>query len=258
MPRANNLYGPRTNREVARVVKNFNARRRYELKKALRSDPYAESYFPAKASVKKIKREINTRADLNKELASLNRFTAQKTDPVYLDKGVVMTKWELQEIKRDVETANKRRLKRVKEINPNTKAGTMGTIEQHNLRPIRFDEDKMTAAEIQRVKNLAKREAKKNFRSFMDQKYKDNYIQAVRENLGEYAQKVLDIVEPLSPQQMLNGYKTDPVLNIKFVSDPLKRAQIAEEVVQHWQEFLGISEPIDDSGDDWDEDLSEM
>lgn len=246
------VYGPRTSKEVAREVKNFNARRAYELRK----NPDAEAWLPEKASVKTFKAENTSRADVNAGLRELRAFKADKMQPVFLDKGLVRTQWEIEVVQKHVEETNRSRKRRLRAIRPSLERGTSKAAEQLNLMPMKFDPNKLTAEDFAMKKTAAMRESRRNFEANQAEQYKTQYLDNIA-GLGEYGKDILKMIRDLPPSAFIQAYKMDPVLNIKFISDPLKRSTIAGEVRRHWSEFLGLN---DEAGDEaWeDEDEDEL
>ena len=250
MPRAANVYGPRTSKEVAREVKNFNARRR----EAIRRDPEAENWLPDKASVKRFKAENTSRADVNAGLKELRAFRADKMAPVYLDKGLIRTQWEIDVVARQVKEVNRSRKRRLREIQPSKERGTASAAEQLNLQPMKFDPNAIKPEDWQRKRTAALRESRRNFDENQRREYKRQYLQNIQDlNLDkDKERKIMALIRDLPPSAFIQGYKLDPVLNIKFTSDPLHKDRIAGEIYRHWQEFLG--QPGDDENMAWDED----
>lgn len=252
MPRTARVYGPRTSREVAREVKNFNARRAYEIRK----NPDAETWLPEKASVKTFKAENTSRADVNAALAELRAFKREKMEPVFLDKGLVKTKWEIEVVQKHVEETNRSRAKRLRAIKPSLKRGTSKAAEQLNLMPMKFDPNKLTAENFEKKKIASFKESRRNFEANQMTAYKAQYIKNV-EDMGEYGKPILKMIRSLPPSAFIQAYKLDPVLNIKFTSDPLHVATIAGEIRRHWSEFLGMPNEAGDEA--WeDEDANEL
>jgi len=250
MPRSVRVYGPRTSKEVAREVKNFNARRAYEIRK----NPDAETWLPEKASVKTFKRENTSRADVNAGLAELRAFKREKLEPVFLDKGLVKTKWEIEVVQKHVEQTNRSRAQRLRAIKPSLERGTSKAAEQLNLMPMAFDPNKLTADDFARKKTAALKESRRNFAANQAADYKQQYLQNI-ENMGQHGREILKMIRDLPPSAFIQAYKLDPVLNIKFTSDPLRVATIAAEIRRHWSEFLGLADEAgDEAWEDEDED----
>jgi len=237
MPRSVNIYGPRTNTEVRRAVKNFNAKITRELKK----DPGAAAWLPDRVSVKAFKAENVLRKDVNASLARLRRFsTPGAAAPVELNNGLTRTVWEVRETFAAAEITNKRRARDLKSLAPSTERGTMGLVEANNLRPLQIHPEKMSLSDWKAKQHTAEREAKAAYNQLRMIEYKANYITAVRNNLGAFGEPILKLLQNVSPAKMVEGYKGNPVLNIDFIYDPQEAAFIALNVLEGWQEFLGL------------------
>lgn len=237
MPRSTNIYGPRTNQAVRRAVKNFNAKISRELKK----DPAAAAWLPERVSVKAFKAENVLRKDVNASLERLRRFsTPGAALPVELNPGLVRSVWEVKETFAAAAAADKRRARELRRMKPSTERGTMGLVEQHNLRPIRIHPEKMSLADWKAKQRTAEREAKAAYDMLRMIEYKANYLTAVRNTLGPFGEPILKLLQNVSPGRMVEGYKNNPVLNIDFLYDPQEAAFIALNVLEAWQEFLGL------------------
>lgn len=100
------------NREIARVVKNYNAKIDYQAKK----DPQNKDALPEKMTVAALKEIIDTKQDLNRELNSLRRFSQRGAEKIvnvpHTDYTVKTTKWQLDENARN----NKLRSQKIKRL----------------------------------------------------------------------------------------------------------------------------------------------
>lgn len=144
------------NQELARAVKNFNAK----ISRIEKKHPELKNALPERAKVGELKNLINTRQDLKREINSLKRFTDKKNRISYLgddqyegieiygDYNIKITKWQKKEINRRIATINTRRKKRLEalEKKPVTSRGKqqgytvgqvgVGSIQMNDLSPM--------------------------------------------------------------------------------------------------------------------------
>lgn len=81
--------------ELAKQVRRFNAKRT----RLIKIVPELEDILPKKASVNEIRKNVVSRSDFNKQIASLKRFMEKgMEDTVTTKQGVVTTKYQLREL----------------------------------------------------------------------------------------------------------------------------------------------------------------
>ena len=115
-------------KELARVVKNYNAKiRRLKNKDPQKYKNTLPQFYDSKTdsyteklSVGQLKEIINTRQDLQREINSLKRFTKRGSEELVTvpdnDYNLQLTKWQKTEMTRRVAVINRRRKKRLEEI----------------------------------------------------------------------------------------------------------------------------------------------
>lgn len=87
---------------LGRAVANFNK------KINLLNKEEKKLYLPEVKSYKEIKENIKTRAELNRIISSLKRFSKEGAEDIYTTKaGEIMTKWERQELGKQVKIAER-------------------------------------------------------------------------------------------------------------------------------------------------------
>ena len=129
-------------KELERVIKNFNAKL-YRIEK---NHPEIMDYQPAKVSKKEILETITTRADYNRTIKNLQKFSKRGAEtPVKSSRGAKATQWAVDKYKQEQRTENIRRAKRRKELEEKEvkigKKGTgikraqMGDIKENAVKP---------------------------------------------------------------------------------------------------------------------------
>ena len=93
-------------RELQKAVNKFNAK----IKRLESVD--REIDIPVKESIKAIKDRVNSKWDLNREIDRLERFTKRNAEDLIKNKsGVVMSRWEYENIQREQKRLNARLLR---------------------------------------------------------------------------------------------------------------------------------------------------
>ena len=119
--------------KISKTVKNFNARVSYAKKRANEADV---EFMPPKITVKDALASVETRAEFNRLISKLNRFTAKTAGIVETSKGAKTTKWMLNEVKREDRRIVRENIKKKEALaqqTPLSRGQEMG-----NFRP--FDE----------------------------------------------------------------------------------------------------------------------
>lgn len=108
-----NEWSKTRTKTITKAVKNFNAK----ISRIIAKNPEAAEYLPEKVKVSELKEIIKTESDYRKILNSLKRFRKRGAEETVITKGgTKTTKFQLEEIKRNIDIINKRREKEAAEI----------------------------------------------------------------------------------------------------------------------------------------------
>jgi len=223
-------------KKVTNTVRKFNAK----ITRTLKKHPEWENYLPERINVKDTISMIETRQDFNRILNSYERFMKKGAEmPFTSQTGIQTTTWEKREVGYKVAQINRARTLETKKADVSTYKGTMGSIESNNLKPKKYNIDKIKPREWEYYKRTVNKQVKARYKDAKVQKYKENYLRTIRENLGygEKANELYDYVLKLDAKMMYDVYYDDPILEIQFISDPLPVDTIAEKALQHWKEL---------------------
>lgn len=168
--------------ELKRLVKNFNAKLEYQKK----AHPELAAMMPERASYKDMRKSIQTRKELKRELQRLRDFTTRGSTEVVKNKnGVEMLKYDLKQLQRKVRRVNAGRAKRRKIIE---ESGNIATgITTTPGRQISLDNQKP----IESAKYIfSQMETNDNFDKFSE--YLENEIaKDENNNRGSYAKDIV-------------------------------------------------------------------
>lgn len=194
-------------KEINRVVKNFNSK----IDRLLKKDPQLKNVLPQKVKVAQFKEIINTRQDLNRELNTLKRFSKRGAEEIVdvpgTDYNVKITKWQKTEINRRIGIINRRRAKRLEEIQNTemTDRGEplgytrgqlgMGTTEENALKPMKSFTRRMEQHDLKWRWNAIQYESQSDYFDRRDYQLKENYIKGIKTHYNY--ENVKDIIEKI-------------------------------------------------------------
>ena len=240
MPRTSNIKWRKKDKQtISKTVQQFNAK----ITRTLKKHPEWADFMPERLTVQGLTEKIQTRKDYNREVRSVQRFLRKGAEAPFQSKsGIKTTRWEKREVGYKVAQVNRQRTIEAKRANVSTEKGTMGSIEANNLKPKKYNIDKIKPSEWDKFVNTVEKQVMSNYNYDKMVRYKENYLQAVVRNLGTEgkAKELYEYVSQLDPEFMYNVYYDDPVLQIQFTSDPLPADMIAESALEHWQSITSL------------------
>ena len=240
MSRTSNIKWRKKDKQtISKTVQQFNAK----ITRTLKKHPEWADFMPERLTVQGLTEKIQTRKDYNREVRSVQRFLRKGAEAPFQSKsGIKTTRWEKKEVGYKVAQINRQRTIEAKRANVSTEKGTMGSIEANNLKPKKYNIDKIKPSEWDKFVNTVEKQVMSNYNYDKMVRYKENYLQAIIINLGTEgkAKELYDYVSQLDPEFMYNVYYDDPVLQIQFTSDPLPADMIAESALEHWQSITSL------------------
>ena len=220
--------------KLSRSVASYNAK----ITRALKAHPELIEYLPSKITVKEMKEKIATRSDLTRETKSLARLHQSNLIPKINDQGVKSTEYELKELKYKVNRINRIRQKELNEMGVSSEKGTMGNIHSQNLMPKKFNFEKATKSNWEKLVESIEKQASGSYQYNRAENYKKNYLKAINDYLGADGAELYDLIKDMPAEHIFKNFGGDPVLNIGFTSDPLPSKQIATIAYDHWLSTL--------------------
>jgi hypothetical protein len=218
------------NKQLAKAVKNFNAKLKY----IIDTKPWLTEYIPEKLSVKKLKTKIATRQDLNREINSIKRFSEKGAEEIKVtDGGLTFSKWHIKEVKNLHRIANIKKAIERKNLNIDVTQGNMGQIENQNLRPKIYNENK-TAKEWEKMVESLENQVKATFKDELLDRYKENYLKAVDEHLGSQGEEIRKLIENIDPKEFYEYSVNNPLLSIDFIYEPQELLTRIKYIKKEW------------------------
>lgn len=222
-------------KELAKMVRKFNAKRTRLLKQV----PELEEFLPPKQSTKDIKNAVKTRRDFNNALNSLDRFMRKGAEkPIVTKEGVKTTVYEKKEIEIKVRAINQRRAAELKKAAPSTEKGTMGTVRNNNLKPKKYDIDKIKKSDWNKFVESVEKQSKDSYNAEKYERYKENFIKGLENAFGEKGRELIDIAKQMNAETLTQMYYDDPILQIDFIYDPLEMQVKIDAMTEHLNGYL--------------------
>lgn len=222
------------NKEIARVVRNFNAKinritkKNPQMKNVLPKfwDSETES-FTDKLTVRQVKELINTRQDLKRELNSLKRFSKKGAEQVVVisnnENNIQLTKWQKTEMNRRVANINRRRANRLELISETEvesrgqKLGYtrgqlgMGKIQELSLSPMNAFTRSMRHDDIKWKWRSILAQSQSDYFTRSDFRLRENFINTLLENYNmDDIKDVVEAIENMDIGDFLKEYYKDP------------------------------------------------
>jgi hypothetical protein len=222
-------------KELAKAVRKFNAKRTRLLKQV----PELEEFLPPKKSTKDIKKSVQTRRDFKNELNSIERFMRKGSEkPIVTKEGIKTTVYEKKEIEIKVRTINQRRAAELKKAAPSTEKGTMGTIRNNNLKPKKYDIDKIKKSDWNKFVESVEKQSKDSYNADKYERYKENFIKGLENAFGEKGSELIEIAKQMNAELLTQMYYDDPILQIDFIYDPLEMQVKIDAMTEHLTGYL--------------------
>lgn len=216
---------------LRKQIRNFN-RKVDRLMKA--GSPEVKAALPPKMSMKTARAQISTRSEFNKTIKSISRFTERGSEKLIKTKGgVTAPKFEIKELEARVRTINAERKKRLQRL-PEVPAGNipmMGRVEREQLKP-KKPVGKVKPEGWEKYKRGVYKQSDPNYYKSGDKRYKENYLKAYREYLGEDDAKIVEqmINENFTDEEFVLRALEDESMSIDYIYDPIQ-AQVKRQSI---------------------------
>lgn len=220
------------NEELKRVVRNYNAK----LSRIAKKNPQIKNVLPDKVSVAQLKELINTRQDLKRELNSLKRFSKRGSEEIVTvpdtDYNLKITKWQKSEMNRRVAVINRRRKKRLEDLqelemsSSGEKLGYkkgdfgMGKATEISLSPMNAFTRRMNQADLKMKWEGILRQSQSDYFTQKDFRLRNNYIKALEQNYNSNdIQDIIDTINHMDIKDFLNKFEEEGG-NMEFAYPP--------------------------------------
>src|SRR5699024_958114 len=130
--------------------------------------------------------------------------------------GVTTTRWQLNEIRYNLNAINAERRKRMERLQPSTTKGTMGAIKELEIQPRSNLAQSIPAQYWDRYVRGIEKQVLSSYVSNRAEQYKRNYLTALRQALGEQPE-LESIIKQIPAETVAEAYAQDPVLSIDYL-----------------------------------------
>lgn len=235
MPRQYNIkWRNKDKTRLSNTVRQFNAK----ITRMLKKNPELAPYLPERLTVQGLRDKIQTRQDFNREIKSARRFLKPGAEtPVTSATGIRTTRWDKREIGIKVGVINRRRNRELKKMNPTTEKGTMGTIRENNLRPKKYDIDKIKASDWDMFVYGVEKQIMSGYTAQKNELYKQNFIKAVKTAFGSKGTEIVEMAQSIPADILVELYYNDPVLQVEFIYNPLEMQIKIDNIVEHLEPY---------------------
>lgn len=233
--------------ELNRVVKNYNSK----ITRLNKKNPENKSILPEKISAGDLKKLIETRQDLKREINSLKRFSKRGAETIVdvpnTQYNVKITKWQLTEMNRRVGIINRKRKSRLEEIqNTELQAGgkslgyTQGQLgmqpaEINALKPMNAFIPTMTQRDVNMRWKSIQKQSKDEYFNLKDEQCRVNFINSIKENFNEKdVQDVIDAIRNMDLKTFITTFrKTGSTFELNY-PDKEKYFEFVNQLKADW------------------------
>ena len=223
-------------KKVANLVRQFNAK----ITRTAKKNPSIASALPARMNSQAIQQTYSqlTRKDFNRWVASTMRFLRKGAETVVRTKaGVSTTRWQLNEIRYNLNAINAERRKRMERLQPSTERGTMGAIRELELTPRRNLSQTIPQQDWERYVRGIERQVLSSYTSEKSEQYKKNYMQSIRNAYGDQPE-LETIIESLPAVTIGEAYAHDPDLGINYQYYDVEIEYAVQNLIEKWSQYL--------------------
>lgn len=206
-----------------------------------------EEFLPQPVKRKDVFDSIETRADFNRVIKSLQRFSERGAEKPYVSKrGAKMTAWERKEFIYKQAAVNRRRERERKRIEEkevrvggkgqgSTRA-QMGTIKQNELKPSRKNPQNMSQKEWELARDNIERALNRTAVAQKMDTMRENYIKGLREaGILDADPQIEELIRGISAQDFYDNVETDETATFQFYKDPQAFETLVHYIRKTWE-----------------------
>lgn len=226
---------------MQRVVNNYNAK----VKRVTDKNPELSDFYPDKVSVRDLKKsEIYSRKDLTQVLKRLQRFSQRGAEKIVRnEKGEAFTRYEVENIKKENRLRNLRRTLQRKKLGLDLEKDRRKIYEM-NLQPKKINFDTISRKSFEKANEQLERELLESNTIRQMERYKENYLNAIRESLGAEGDRLVELLEgvdPLKLREALLNENLNTFIKMSFTYAPEEKSAKSEAIYNEWSRILNSS-----------------
>ena len=226
---------------ATKVINNFNARQYRQAK----NNPDAD-YLPPRMNLTKLWGMVETRADFNFLMESLESFNAETAKPVKSNRGAVTTKWQYDIWKKMEEKDNRERDKLYKKISSkevkiggvgqgSTRA-QMGEITENAVKPVERNFYNMSQKEFERSFFALDKRLHDSTKQDMKEQWMRNYVKGMI-RMG-YPDDVIEMFKHIDVEDFIINIDVDETATFTFIYDPQEFETLVDYIRDSWEEYV--------------------
>lgn len=173
----------------------------------------------------------------DREIARMERYLKKGAELPYTTKsGANTTIWQKNEVANMIKSINAFRKAELEEYNPSTYTGTMGTIEDNNLRPRKNRLENIREKNFMDYIYSVETQLYNQDRELKAQKYKDNFLTAIKNTVGKDSE-LYRVINNIDKHELYRFYYTEPLLQISMTSDPVLGDMVEDVMLDRLREI---------------------
>lgn len=229
--------------KLQRVINNYN-NKLYRVKK---NNPDNAEYYPPRMTMKQAVEKIETRADYNRLINSLQRFSKRGAEEIVTSsRGAKATKWEVQEFQIAQRTVNAQRAKEREKIEAqNVKIGgkdtgqtraAMGSIKENELKPNKTKFESKSQKEWDKARKAMDKALDAQAKLEKKERMRENYIKGLRDNNFLDASPELEkFIRGIDIDTFVETVELDETATFLFYKDPQAWETRREYIYNSWK-----------------------
>lgn len=233
MPRKNNGTKWTTDelREIQRLVRRYNAKRRRVIK-----DELLAPYQPETISMRNMRSLSKKEARI--QINNMKRYLKKGAEQLRTSKGgAVASRYQIDTARAEVKRINRAREREYKRLAPSHYKGNVHVVEEANLSPMHMKWNNANMENWTRFMRSAKKQAMPSYSNEKLELYKANYLKAMRnEHLPSW---LIQEIANLDARTVVNALYDNPVLEIGYLYSPQDVSAKVEILRSRWSEYVG-------------------
>ena len=225
----------RGNKTLIKTVQKYNAK----ITRLSKDPRYQRVTLPTKVDIDEIRASVTSAKDLQREIRNLNKlFTGNALDVIENQEGLRVTRYSYNKAKREAKAANTKRQAELDKYQQNVsmERGNLHTLKELDIKPMKFDFSRMSERQWKSFSRSVEKQARSNYTDRKAQLYKENYLRAVKNQLGPYAKEIFQFVSTIPARQLYDDYFVQEEYELDYIYSLNDMAERANKILLTWRE----------------------
>ena len=229
-------------KKLKKSIKNFNAKIDRQVKKGENINA-----LPEKLNYNKIRKETTNRKDFNKIIRESDKFRQRGSEKIITNEyGIQKTKFEIEQIKKDVQRINRERKKKADSIKNGTftVAGEIISKQEINTIKKNFNFEKIKSySNFAKYAESVKKQAMYNYDEKTKTLFFENIINGLKNGLGEEnVKEIVNRINKIGQEKFVNLLKNEKLIDVDFFYSPVS----IDDRISAIEEFIDYVEQKED------------